>query len=215
MKKQFLVMACLAVASVQVASAAITFSNVMVNGNALAAGVPLSSANPFIDQTTYNIPVMGGNSISFSTPNAIVGDGSPTAADSMNLTYVAASGPAMVAVNAFSNIGAPALGSGMVVFTETVYSYNLMTMTVGGILGSISHTFNSMSSPNFSGTISLSTPANAIYVVKNFQLSAPNSPAFDLAAVAVNNQSIEVVPEPAGIAAIALGAGMLLRRRTK
>lgn len=213
MKKQTILLACLALASVQTATAAITFSDVKVNGNALTAGVPLSSGNPFINQTTYNIPVVGGNALSFSTPNAIVGDASPSTMDSMNLTYVAASGPAMVAVNAFSNIGAPALGSGTVVFTETVYSYNLMTMTIGGILGSITHTFTASSSPNFTGTITLSTPANAIYVVKSFQLSAPDTSAFDLAAVAINNQSIEVVPEPASVAALAIGAALLVRRK--
>lgn len=205
--------ACLALGSTQVAAASITFTDVKINGFALTAGVPLSNPNPLIDQSTYNVPVLGGNSLTFSTPNAIVGDASPLASGSMVMSYIASSGPAMVAVNAISNIGAPAIGSGFVVFTENVYSYDCNTMAVGPLIGSLTHTFNALANPNFSGTISLSTPSNCIYVEKVFQLSAVNTSAFDFAAVSINNQSIEVVPEPASLAAIGLGLAYVIRRR--
>jgi len=198
MKYTQLVGVALGALAVSQAHAAITFSNITFNAPPLSTGAAYTTA---------------GNSISFTTPNAIVGDVSPTRAGSLTITYIADSGVLMNAVNAFVSVGAPTLGTGTVAFLETVYAYDLGTMMVGASLGTISHSFNSTSDPNFTGTISLSAPTRAIYVVKRFDMNAPDSPDLDLAAIAIVNQSISTVPEPTSIAALGLGLAFVLRRR--
>lgn len=195
--------------------ASIIFSNFYINSVAMTAGVPVSSTNPVINGASYTT---SGNAVSFVTPNAIVGDTTaPLRSSIINLQYDACStGSSANLVTANVNLGAAVLGPlSSVYFLEQVFELDSAGNEVGGAIGSISHQFTASSSPNWSGNISLSHPAQCIRMKKSLILAAPDTVNLDLAAVLINNQSVQVVPEPAGLAALALGATLFLRRRAK
>jgi hypothetical protein len=182
------------------AQAAITFSNFQYSSAPLSTGAS---------------QIVLGNSVTFQTPGAMVGDVSATRSGLLTIQYDANSGVNMQTVNAYVSVGAATLGSGTVQFTEKVYELDCVTGLRGVLLGSISHSFNSSSNPSFTGAITLSSQVACIQVVKEFQMDAPDTVALDLAALAIVNQSIDVVPvpEPASLAALALGAAFIIRRK--
>ncbi|MCE9559918.1 MAG: PEP-CTERM sorting domain-containing protein [Armatimonadetes bacterium] len=113
-------------------------------------------------------------------------------------------------------MGTAVLGSqSQVVFLEQVFEIDSLGNEVGGAIGSISHTFTASTSFNWSGFMTLSRQVNCIRVKKALILAAPDTQGFDLAAVAINNQSIELVPEPASLAALGFGLAMVLRRKSR
>jgi hypothetical protein len=182
---------------------AITFSNVII------ASPPLSNNSSW---------VASGNAISFFTPNAIVGDPTdPLRAGTLNIQYDATDfgGPGFFAVDATVNLGQILQGSGTIFFLEQVFELDANGNEIGGPIGTISAMFDANSGPFWSETIVFSRSVTNLRAKKSFTLSAPDSGAFDIAAVAQINQSIHVVPEPATMAALGLGAVALMRRRRR
>ncbi len=186
--------------SVAVASQAVTFSNIVI-------GKPASFSNPSVTPL--------GNAITFMFPDALVGDSLLLRAANVNIQYDANSGVNAFAVTAFVNLGAAALGSGKVLFTEMVFELDSNGNEVGGPIGTISHVFDSTTSPIFAGQINLSRQVTSLRAKKAFTLFAPDSSAFDLAGIQTVNQSVKVVPEPATIAALGAGVAFMARRRRK
>jgi hypothetical protein len=184
------------------ASQAITFSNVIIQSP------PLSNGSSF---TTI------GNSISFFTPNAIVGDvTAPLRSGTLNMQFDASNfaGPFMTADQVVVNLGSVCLGSGTILFLETVIELDAFGNEIGGSIGTISHLFNASSPLIWSGDINFSHPVASFRAKKSFSLFAPDTDGVDLAAVAIVNQNI-TVPEPATMGALAIGAVTLLARRRR
>lgn len=186
--------------SVATVSQAITFSNIQITSAPLSTG---SSFNTI------------GNSISFFTPNAIVGDPvAPLRSGLLTIQYDADNfGVNIVASQVGVNLGAAVNGSGMVHFSETVYEIDGGGNVIGTPLGSVNHRFDENSGPSFNATINLSRGVTRLRAVKMFELSAVDTQALDLAGVAIVNQNLQVVPEPATMAALGLGVLALIRRR--
>lgn len=181
------------------ASQAVTFSNFVVGSAPLSTGW---------SQTTI------GNSVSFFLPNAIVGDNQTLTSGTINIQYDAASGPAMIANQANVNLGAFFSGTGTIFFTEMIIELDANGNEVAGNIGSISHTFLPNSSPIFSGTINFSRQVTNFRAKKSFTMIAPNvANQLDLASLGIVNQSVQVVPEPATMTALGIGALALMRRR--
>lgn len=179
---------------------AVTFSNILIQSPPLSNG---SSAN------------VVGNSISFSTPNAIVGDPvAPLRFGTLNIQYDANSGAPMISNTVTVNLGTAIAGSGTIVFNELIYELDSLGNEVsGGAIGQATHTFNATSGMTWSSTITLTRQVQYFRAKKSFTMVAVDTTALDLAALSITNQSIEVVPEPATMAALGLGALAMLRRR--
>ena len=187
------------------AAQAITFSNVQIQSPPLSNGSSWSSI---------------GNSISFFTPNARVGDATdPLRGGTLNIQYDATNfgGPAMTANALTVTLGASVLGAlSSVDFIETILEIDANGNEIGAPLGSSTHLFVENGSSTFNDVITFSRPVFAFRAKKSFALDAPVTQAIDLAAVTINNQSVQVVPEPATIGALALGAlGVISRRRRR
>lgn len=200
MKKSIVFLSLIVAAA---SSQAVVFTNVIIQSPPLSSG---SSFNPI------------GNSISFFLPNAVVGDGQALRQGNVNIQYdAAAGGPAMIANNVNVNLSGVALGSGTIVFSEMIIELDANGNELPGNIGSITHTFNSSTSPIFSGVINFSRPVLNFRAKKAFTLVAPDyntAPGVnDLAAIGAVNQSIQVVPEPATMTALGLGLAVLARRR--
>ena len=187
-----------------VGAKAITFSNVIIQSP------PLSTGSSF---TT------SANSISFFTPNAQVGDATdPLRAGILQIQYDATNfgGPSMTANSLTVTLASAVLGSlSSVVFTEIIVELDGAGNEVGTPLGSSTHTWFAGDDPTFSDTIVFSRPVLAFRAKKSFALNAPATQGIDLAAVTVNNQSVQVVPEPATIAALSFGALALFARKRR
>jgi len=184
------------------AAHAVTFTNVIITSPPLSNGSSFSTI---------------GNSISFFTPNAIVGDPvDPLRAGTLNIQYDATSLAPAYANIVGVNLGAALLGSGMILFQEQIFELDINGNEVsGGPIGIINHTFTANSNPNWSGTIEFSRQVERFRAKKAFTLIATATEAVDLAAIQIINQNVQTVPEPATMAALGIGAAALLRRRRK
>lgn len=185
------------------AAYAVTFSNVIILSPPMSTGA------------TFNT---NANSISFFTPNARVGDPvHPIRTGLLNIQYDASNfgGPAIVADEVVVNLGAAISGSGIIFFQEQVFELDGNGNEVGGPIGVATHLFDANSPLIWGTTIVLDRPVQNLRVKKAFDLSAVDTAAFDLAAVNIVNQSLVLVPEPATLAALGMGALALLRRRRK
>ncbi|MBL8048419.1 MAG: PEP-CTERM sorting domain-containing protein [Chthonomonas sp.] len=158
-----------------------------------------------------------GNAISFSTPNAIVGDPAATRSGILNIIYDVDAGAGSAINQVLANLGAVTMGSGQINFIEQVFELDSMGNEVGGAIGTATHNFTPMSSGNWSGATNVFAPKRYLRIKKSFVMTAsPDTPALDLAALAINNQSVAmVVPEPASILAIGLAGVAFLARRKK
>ena len=114
-------------------------------------------------------------------------------------------------------LGAVPTGSGTLTFTETVFELDTNGNVIGSPIGSASQLFDANSNQTWSTTIVFDHLVQNLRVEKSFSLDATSdTPALDLARVVLVDQSIQVVPEPANLCALALGAiGTLACRRRK
>ncbi|MCC7433585.1 MAG: PEP-CTERM sorting domain-containing protein [Methanoregulaceae archaeon] len=182
-------------------AAAITFSNVTFQ------------APPLSDGATFNT---SGNSISFFVPSAIVGDPvDPLRAGVLTIEYDVFTAAPAYAAQVGVNLGVALAGSGMVSFLEQVYEINSLGNEIGGPIGTASHTFNPGGATNWNGTITFDRQVERFRAKKFFELSAVDTVDFDLAAIGLVNQNVQVVPEPATLAALGIGVTALLRRKRK
>lgn len=184
-----------------VSAHAVVFSNVTIQSP------PLSDSSSWL-------PI--GNSISFFTPNALVGDPvDPLRSGTLNIQYDADSEVAMIANEVVITLGQVTAGSGFIAFIETVFEIDEDGNELGGPIGSISKEFFAGDDPVWSDTIVFSREVRRFRAKKSFTMSAVDTDVLDLAAVAQLNQNITVVPEPATMAGLALGGLALARRRRK
>ena len=174
-----------------------TFTNVQINSAPLTSGSSFSTS---------------GNSISVFTPNAIVGDAWALTGGTVNVQYDYNTGAGAALAVTFNSVH-PVLGSGTVFFTELVFALDNAGNEIGGPIGTGSGLVTASSSSILAGTINLGANSGFIRVKKSFTLSAPPTAALDMASIAVINQAVQVVPEPATMAALGLGAAALIRRR--
>lgn len=180
------------------AAQAITFSAVVIQS------APLSNGSSFIPSA---------NAISFFTPNAIVGDPvAPLRSGTLNIQYDANNAVSMISNQVNVTLGAALSGSGSIFFTELIMELDNAGNELG-LIGFISHTFTPSSSTVFTGSIPFSKPVKAFRAKKAFTMSAVDTQALDLAAVAIVNQNIQTVPEPATMFAVAAGLAAIARRR--
>lgn len=175
------------------------FYNVIINSAPLSNGASFNTV---------------GNSIHFNTPNAIVMDGAPNAVVVFNIQYDADMGAGNAINQVDVNLATVTAGTGRIDFSEQVFVLDVNNNEVGGAVGTAQHTFTPNDSPFYSTSIALSTSSQRIRAKKTFVMQAPDvRDQLDLAALAICNQN--VVPEPTSIAALGLGALVLLRRRNK
>ncbi len=180
---------------------AITFSNIFI------ASPPMSNDSSF---------QILGPSISFFTPKAIVGDAvDPIRAGILSIQFDVTNEVGMASNQVFINLAAFTSGSGRIDFSERILELSAPNGTELGQIGAASHTFLPGGGTQWSTTVQFSETARFLRVKKDFILTAPAAESVDLAALGIVNQSFNVVPEPATIAVLALGAAALLRRRKK
>lgn len=184
------------------AANAATFSGVTVEAPPLSVGATWTSL---------------GNSISFFLPNAIVGDPvNPLRAGTLNIQYDAHTPGPAIANEVGINLGAAISGSGTIFFQEQIFELdNLGNEVSGGPIGVINHVFNPGDPTSWSGTINFTRSVERFRAKKFFTLSATETAMFDLASLGIVNQNIQVVPEPATMAAVGLGVAALMRRRKR
>lgn len=157
--------------------------------------------------------IPSANAISFFTPNAIVGDPvAPLRSGTLNIQYDANNAVSMVSNQVNVTLGAALSGSGSIFFTELIMELDNAGNELG-LIGFISHTFTPSSSTVFTGSIPFSKPVKAFRAKKAFTMSAVDTQALDLAGVAIVNQNIQTVPEPATMFAVAAGLAAIARRR--
>lgn len=183
-------------------SSAVQFTNVEINSPPLSTGSSWTAV---------------GNSISFALPNAIVGDPvAPLRAGTLNIQYDGYTPDPAIGNEVGINLGAALSGSGTIFFQEQVFELDSLGNEVsGGPIGVIGHTFLPGDSTNWSGTITFSRAVERFRAKKFFTLAAVDTANFDIAALGIVNQNIQlgIVPEPATMAAIGCGLVALLRRR--
>jgi len=188
---------------VAVSAQAITFDNVIIQAP------PLSTGSSF---TTI------GNSISFFTPNALVGDPvAPLRSGILAIQYDAHvdNGPSIFADGLVVDPVGALLGSGTLSFSEDVFELDGLGNEIGGPIGHVDGTIDANFVGTWSQTIMFDHIVKNIRAKKVFVLSAVNTDALDVAAVGIINQNLKPVPEPATMATLGLGVIALLKRRKK
>jgi hypothetical protein len=151
------------------------------------------------------------NTIDFHFPNGSVGDGQAQRSGTITITYDAQSNRPLVMNRMHIGIMGQLSGSGRIDFQELIED-----MERGGYIGQHQAVLTHQSNLPYTNSIDFSRQSHHIRVKKTFSLSAiPDTPGFDIARISLNEQTIEAVPEPASLAALALGAGLIARRRRR
>ena len=180
-----------------VASADVTFSDVVIGGS-LAGGA------------TWNDSTLNG--IDFVFPDATVGDVNGLTDGDISISFYGHSSEAGIGSSSvlLSVLGALS-GSGTIDFSELVYDAD-----TGTLIADYQATFDSFDDLPASSDIAFDYAAANIYVVKYLRLSAVDTDAFDFANVSLVEQDFSENEIPAPATGLLLGAGGLLlstRRR--
>lgn len=154
-----------------------------------------------------------GNGIVITLPNATVGDPvDPLRFGRISIVYTLEDLPFFANQMNIGFTGTTS-GSGFIAVSELVYDYT------GGFEGNLIGVYNQIyQDPNgalrnwtIGDSFALNPPSRDILVKKTILLSAQDTAAFDLATVNIVNQA--AVPEPATLAALGAGLGLLAARR--
>lgn len=175
------------------AQAAVTFSNVTINGT-LVTGATFADAN---------------NSIDFFFPDASVGDpNDPRRSGNILITFEATTtGNEQMFQDRLTLFVLGALsGSGKIFVNEVVED-----LENPGILATHNAIVDNNSQLPYVALLDFSRPSQHIKVKKTFFLSALDTRDFDLAAIGIIEQTIRV-PEPASLTLVALGGLLAVRR---
>lgn len=213
---KFVIAAALAVTAA--ASQAVTWTILTPPAGALGAN---ASAHTFTGSSIVPIPnfpgtANGNRSVTLLSPNASVQQGQ---SGTLFWEYqVSGLNPGASAVN--YSISGAVFGAGSVIWSERVFGIDSLNNEI--FINQASGVLNSSNTPGNSfglnGTITLTnTTFTTLRVKKTFILTSGtgSEPGLNGASVSRINQNIEVVPEPATMTALALGAAALLRRRKK
>lgn len=186
---------------------------------AVAALSTASQAVILITNATANSATLGsqeitaiGNSATLLSGSA-VGDGFPLRSGIIAMQYDARSTGANIG-SIKLNLRGIATGSGSISVIEDVFAIDALGNETGFL-----QSFSFTSAPNAgnflaSRTFNLTTSSQAIRVKKTIFLEAnPNTQGNDSALLSFVNQSVEPVPEPASMLALAGAAAMVARRR--
>ncbi len=204
MKKVVLIAALSVGASVAFAQN-IQFYNYIFSSGPLAAGLTASVTSGAL-----------ANAITFNTPNAKVGDNLPLRSGSLSIQYDAAATSNLIYANQVAvNLAGVIFGTGQIHFREDVFEIDAIGNEIR-LLGSAERIFSAGPVVTWNTLITFTgDPVQRIRAKKYFDLTAPDSGTLDLASVGFVNQAPQVVPEPATMTALGLGAAALLRRRRK
>ncbi len=205
MKKVLLLLSMAAAASF---SQAVTFTFVQWTGDATASSGLVWGTNP-----NFN-----GNSLTMTPSNAFVGDPRPGARFiTFGVWYdVTATTPGELFTGMKASFsGAIAGPLSQITMTEQFIALDAQGNELGDLLpGGIVGTIN-VNNMTFSGSGSFNQTVSAFRVKKSFSLFADTTNGFDLAQLQHINQAVNVVPEPATMAALGLGTLLVARRRNK
>lgn len=177
--------------------ATITFSNITVT---LPAG--------FTQTTVFT----GSNDIDFHFADAMVGDFQAVRSGTITISYTASAAQGFEITGMNLSVLGGVLGSGIVGVEEEIRSGS----PAGPLLGSLSLVAPADGNLPITHYMEFDGSATTIYVTKSIRVDATaDTNDFDFAAVGLVEQSYTVVPEPATMAAVALGFGMLAARRRR
>ncbi|MFQ3586984.1 MAG: PEP-CTERM sorting domain-containing protein [Fimbriimonadaceae bacterium] len=177
--------------------ATITFSNIVVT---LPAGF------------TQSAVFTGTSDIDFHFADAMAGDFQAVRSGTITISYQAAAAPGFEITGMNLSVLGGALGSGIVGIDEEIRSGS----PFGPLLGSFSAVAPADGDLPINHYMEFDGSATTIFVTKNIRVDATaDTNDFDFAAVGLVEQSYTVVPEPATMAAVTLGFGMLAARRRR
>lgn len=191
---------------------------------ALVAGGSVARAIDFTNVDIQAPPLSNGSffsttatSISVLTPNAIVGDFQVSRSGTLSVEYDASNvgGLEMTSVRVDVNLGNPCSGSGTIAFLEEIFELDANGNQIG-MIGSLSHPFDPNSGILWSETIQFSRGVQRFHARKSFVLDATaDTGAFDIASLALVEQTVGVVPEPTTMATMAVGVLVTLAHRRR
>lgn len=187
--------AAIAIAGSFAASAVanVTFSDVMITG-------PLAGTFSFMT---------GDCDIDF-TSTAIVGDGQALRSGEASISYIAEADMGLMSDELSLNTLGALSGSGTLTILEQVFD---LTQVGEPMIGSFMATLTMNSELPLNATIMFDTPSTRVRVNKRVTLNAVTETAeLDLASVALIEQRLNTVPEPASLLLLGIGA-MFIRRR--
>ncbi len=161
---------------------------------------------------------VNANAISAGFANAIVGDTVPAPrSGNIFLQYdaVATNQTSAFFPGILLNVGGNVRGSGRITITEQIFALDSNFNELGGPIATGSVVFtNNIGVFTHSSLIPVNYNGFGIRVKKQMVLETlPDGPQYDIASLSYVNQA--VVPEPASMTALALGAAAMLRRRKK
>mgnify|MGYP005836065813 CR=1 FL=1 len=177
--------------------ASITFSNIVVT---LPTG--------FTQHSVFT----GPTDIDFHFADAMAGDFQAVRGGTITISYTATAAPGLEITGMNLSVLGGVLGSGGVGIDEEIRAVS----STGPLLGSLSFSSPGDGDLPITHFLEFDGSAQTVYVTKSILIDAEADTAdFDFAAVGLIEQNFAVVPEPATMAAVALGVGILGARRRR